>query len=371
MKTPVLIVGGGPIGLALAGDLGLRGIACTLIERSDGTGPAAEDGHGRHPHDGVLPPLGHRPLGPDRRLQPRLPAGLRLGHQRSTATSSAASPSPRRRTRSARRKARKSASAARRTSSIRCSALRRALVPDRLLRLRHRAGRLSKSTPTASRARLRDVSTGERDAHRRRLPGRQRRGREQRSAGAGHQDDGRAGPHLHDQRRLPHATGSSSCTTRSPPTATSSSARKARGRRWWRSTAATSGASRWSATTTSDDDRGADARGHRACGRAASSISRSCRCCRGSVASWWRDSTAPGRVFIAGDAAHLTSPTGGFGMNTGLQDAVEPVLEARRPDPGLGRRSPARYLRDTRCGPSRCATSARPPTTSSACCRRG
>jgi hypothetical protein len=29
------------------------------------------------------------------------------------------------------------------------------------------------------------------------------------------------------------------------------------------------------------------------------------------------------RVFIAGDAAHLNSPTGAFGMNTGMQDAVD------------------------------------------------
>ncbi|MBN9747775.1 2-polyprenyl-6-methoxyphenol hydroxylase [Amycolatopsis sp. A1MSW2902] len=36
------------------------------------------------------------------------------------------------------------------------------------------------------------------------------------------------------------------------------------------------------------------------------------------VADRYRD----GRVFIAGDAAHLTSPTGGFGMNTGVLDAV-------------------------------------------------
>jgi 2-polyprenyl-6-methoxyphenol hydroxylase-like FAD-dependent oxidoreductase len=34
--TPVLIVGAGPVGLALAGDLGWRGVPCMLIERGDG-----------------------------------------------------------------------------------------------------------------------------------------------------------------------------------------------------------------------------------------------------------------------------------------------------------------------------------------------
>ncbi len=33
----------------------------------------------------------------------------------------------------------------------------------------------------------------------------------------------------------------------------------------------------------------------------------------------WRDGS--GRVFVAGDAAHTFPPTGGFGMNTGIQDA--------------------------------------------------
>ena len=35
-RNPVLIVGAGPVGLALAGELGWRGIACTLIEKTDG-----------------------------------------------------------------------------------------------------------------------------------------------------------------------------------------------------------------------------------------------------------------------------------------------------------------------------------------------
>jgi len=47
-----------------------------------------------------------------------------------------------------------------------------------------------------------------------------------------------------------------------------------------------------------------------------------------SIMPWIRrqlvaDSYGSRRVFICGDAAHLTSPTGGFGMNTGIQDAVD------------------------------------------------
>src|SRR6185437_1383395 len=36
-KIPVLIAGGGPVGLALAVELGLSGIPCTLVERRDGS----------------------------------------------------------------------------------------------------------------------------------------------------------------------------------------------------------------------------------------------------------------------------------------------------------------------------------------------
>src|SRR5262245_13253434 len=47
-----------------------------------------------------------------------------------------------------------------------------------------------------------------------------------------------------------------------------------------------------------------------------------------SVMRWVRrelvaDSYGRGRVYLAGDAVHLTSPTGAMGMNTGMQDAVD------------------------------------------------
>ena len=35
-RVPVLIAGGGPVGLALAGELGFNGIDCELVEQGDG-----------------------------------------------------------------------------------------------------------------------------------------------------------------------------------------------------------------------------------------------------------------------------------------------------------------------------------------------
>ena len=37
LETSVVIVGAGPVGLVLAGDLGWRGLSCIVIEQSDGS----------------------------------------------------------------------------------------------------------------------------------------------------------------------------------------------------------------------------------------------------------------------------------------------------------------------------------------------
>ena len=56
--------------------------------------------------------------------------------------------------------------------------------------------------------------------------------------------------------------------------------------------------------------------------------------------SWVAECFQAGRVFLAGDAAHQCSPTGGFGLNTGIGDAVDiawklAAAEAGWAGPGL------------------------------------
>ena len=51
-----------------------------------------------------------------------------------------------------------------------------------------------------------------------------------------------------------------------------------------------------------------------------------------------------GRVFLAGDAAHLFTPLGGLGMNTGIGDVMNLVLEARRRARRLGGAVSSRQL---------------------------
>ena len=68
-----------------------------------------------------------------------------------------------------------------------------------------------------------------------------------------------------------------------------------------------------------------------------------------SVVPWVRrelvaDSYRNGRGFIAGDAAHVMSPTGGFGMNTGIQDAVDLSWKLAAVLEGWGGNRPARFL---------------------------
>ena len=52
-----------------------------------------------------------------------------------------------------------------------------------------------------------------------------------------------------------------------------------------------------------------------------------------------------GRIFIAGDAAHLFTPTGGFGMNTGIDDSSNLAWKLAAAAAGLGRPAIARQLR--------------------------
>ena len=57
------------------------------------------------------------------------------------------------------------------------------------------------------------------------------------------------------------------------------------------------------------------------------------------------DRYSAGRVFLAGDSAHIMSPTGGFGMNTGIADSVDLSWKIAATLAGMGRTVLAGVLR--------------------------
>ena len=71
--------------------------------------------------------------------------------------------------------------------------------------------------------------------------------------------------------------------------------------------------------------------------------------------------SATGRCFLLGDAAHIHSPVGAQGMNTGLQDAYNLAWKLALVVDGQRRRGAARFLRG-RAHPGRAAAAATRPT---------
>ena len=81
IETPVLIVGGGPIGLALAADLGRRGVADAAGRAAREQARPRQDARGQRAHHGVLPPARHRRTGAQLGLSARLAARQRVRHR--------------------------------------------------------------------------------------------------------------------------------------------------------------------------------------------------------------------------------------------------------------------------------------------------
>ena len=76
-----------------------------------------------------------------------------------------------------------------------------------------------------------------------------------------------------------------------------------------------------------------------------------------------------GRGFIAGDAAHVMSPTGGFGMNTGIQDAVDLSWKLAAMIEGWGGDGLLDSYTASNASRSARATSPRRAAICAACCR--
>ena len=322
-RTPVLIVGAGPVGLALAGDLGWRGMSCMLIEKTDG-----EIEHPKMDLIGVRTMEFCRRWGiadwvrdapypgdyPQDYVWLTALTGYELGREKVPGRAFEPCPpqSPQKRERVPQDMFDPDHQAVRdviRPASI-CSTTpswsRSRRMPDRVRRHRARRG------------------DGRNARDRGRLHGRHRRRRQHACASSSAFHERPSGAHLHHQRDLPlprlrvaarqgqglslhlHRAGRHMAHDRGDQ------------RR------ATASACRSSARPTRCNHSEADIRAalRRAMGkdfRLRNPVGHAL----GAASELVADSYGTERVFLAGDAVHLTSPTGALGMNTGMQDAVD------------------------------------------------
>ena len=193
-RVPVLIVGGGPVGLALAVELGWRGIACELIEQTDGAivSPKMNEVNARSMEIcrrwGIADQVFNCPFPADYPLDVAFvtePVRLR-------AEPAAAAPAATARSR--RRKARTACRPARRSGSIRSCSEFAASFPSVRLRHRCRLDAFEQTRRPASARRSPTLRAAQRERDRGRLSGRLRRRRQHGAPRARHRIGG-AGDH--------------------------------------------------------------------------------------------------------------------------------------------------------------------------------
>jgi 2-polyprenyl-6-methoxyphenol hydroxylase-like FAD-dependent oxidoreductase len=319
-EVPVLIVGAGPVGLALAGDLGWRGIPCVILERSDGTITQPRmDGVGVRTMEfcrrwGIRNWVADSPYPrdlPQDNVYVTSMAGLELEREPMPSPGEDPGPlqSPERRERC--------------PQDMFDPILRRFVETFSDVRLRYETEVVELAEDgDGVRVRVRDLRTGAESVV--------RAGYVVGCDGAGSLTRQHLGIEMSGQEVLTHSTNVVFRAADLPAVYA-----KPPGYRFicigpegtYATVVAIDGVDRWRMSILGDGERRkitdefVDKAIRRAVGAPfAYEVE--------SVVSWARresiaDRYRSGRILIAGDAAHVMSPTGGFGMNTGIGDAVD------------------------------------------------
>ena len=343
MKTPVLIVGGGPVGLAMAGDLGWRGIPCVLMEKTDGgIAQPRMDMVGVRTMEfcrrwGIVPWVEaagyNRDYPQDNAWVTSLVGGYELGREPFPSPRDEQPPpeSPQKRERC--------------PQNFFDPVLARFAGSFPQVTLRYRTELLDFTEHADGvTARVIDHATGDDANHRGGLFGRLRRRRRHDPRAARHRAYRQSGADVYDQRDLPpHRLGAVAHAAPRLPVhlhRPRGHLRHHRGDRRPRSLALLPRRQPRDRKYSEADLRAAIAR----------AVGRDFDCEIVSMLPWTRrellaERYGTGRVFSSATAAHQLSPTGGFGMNTGIQEAVDLAwkLEARLR--GWGGDKSARLLR--------------------------